>query len=182
MERKPWEEYPHLWKTESSFWTYVRGSLRRALWDKSPIKLDFKNKAVSPPPKGYSGRAKSGEYCALSGEWEGKSKLEVDHKVGNVSLKGWDDLMDFILHLIPEPDTLQLVKKEAHKIKSYAENQGISYEEAKAIKGAISIEKSLSIFEQKEYIRGKSLNPKPNKSQRRLQLVYLLSGGSFGSK
>ena len=36
-------------------------------------------------------------------------------------------------------EDLQLVSKEAHKIKSYAEKQGISFEEAKAEKTAIDL-------------------------------------------
>ena len=36
-------------------------------------------------------------------------------------------------------EDLQLVSKEAHKIKPYAEKQGISFEEAKAEKTAIDL-------------------------------------------
>lgn len=171
IKRKPWEEYPHLWKTESAFWTYVRGSLRRALWDKSPIKLSFKNEECELPPIDYTGRAKSGKHCALSGVWEGKSKLEVDHKIGNVSLRSWEDLLPFILHLIPEPNTLQLVTKEAHKIKSYAEKHGISFERAAAEKKAIEIQKEKRC---KEFLEKKGVTPQSNAKKRRQQIVELL--------
>lgn len=80
------EKYPHIWPTKASVWSYLRGALRRALWEKYPVKLSFKNKSVSKPPEGYTGRAKSGTECSLTGEWTGKSKLEVDHKLGNKSL------------------------------------------------------------------------------------------------
>lgn len=139
---KPWEWYPEIWPTKAKFFTWLRGGLRRGLWEKSPIKLSFKNDAVEPPPEGYTGRAKSGTHCALSGEWEGKSKLEVDHRVGNVSLTNEDDILTFIKHLIPPPGSLQLVTKEAHKIKSYAERQGISYEEAVIKKKVIAFMKN----------------------------------------
>lgn len=139
MSRKPWEEYPEIWKTEAAFWTYVRGGLRRGLWEKSPIKLSYKNNNVGKPPEGYTGRAKTGTECALTGEWTGKSKLEVDHMDGHKSLLCWGDVLEFILHLIPPPDSLQLVDKEAHKIKSYAERKGISFEEAVIEKKAIAI-------------------------------------------
>lgn len=134
---KPWEEYPEIWKTEGAFWSWLRGGLRRGIWEKSQIKLDFKNNNCKPPPPDYTGRAKSGEYCALSGKWVNKSKLEVDHTTGHVSLTSWEDLLPFIMHLIPKKGTLQLVDKEAHKIKSYAERMGISYEEAVVKKTAI---------------------------------------------
>lgn len=135
---KPWELYPHIWKTESNFWTWMRGSLRRSVWEKYPVKLEFKNEAVSLPPEGYTGRAKSGAICALSGVWEGKSKMEVDHIEGNVSLKSWEDVLPFVMHMVTTKETMQLVTKPAHKIKSYAERFGLTYEEADVKKAAIA--------------------------------------------
>src|SRR5690554_3110739 len=130
MNNEPWELYPHIWKTKSSFFTWLRGCLRRAVWEKYPPKLEFKNEVCTPPPEGIITRAKTGAFCALTGEWEGKSKLEVDHIVGNASLKDWEDVLSFIQHLCAPKENMQLVKKEAHKIKSYAERKGISFEEA----------------------------------------------------
>ena len=127
---EPWDSHPHIWKTKSAFFTYLRGAIRKAVWSQYPAKLDFKNKEVDLPPDGYEGRAKSGKHCALSGEWIGKSKLEVDHIKGNVSLKGWEDLLNFTQHMCKVEGNLQLVGKEPHKIKSYAEKQGITYAEA----------------------------------------------------
>ena len=144
IEYKPWEEYPELWKTEAEFWSYLRGALRRGVWEKSPIKLSFKNANCDPPPEGYTGKSKSGQYCALSGEWTGKSKLQVDHKDGNKSLLSWEDVLPFILHLIPPNGSLQLVANEAHKIKSYAERMGISFEEAVVEKRVIKTMKEMS--------------------------------------
>lgn len=140
-EYKPWEEYPEFWKTEAAWWSYLRGGLRRGLWEKSPIKLDFKNKACHEPPEGYTGRAKSGAICALTGDFVGKSKSEVDHIEGHMSLTCWEDVLPFIMHLAPPKGSLQLVEKEAHKIKSYAERVGITYEEAVIEKDAIAWEK-----------------------------------------
>lgn len=133
-----WKLYPDIWPTKPAFFTWLRGCLRRGVWEKYPIKLAFKNEVCSPPPAGLKTKAKSGQYCALSGEWVGKSSAEVDHIKGNVSLKGWDDLVPFIGHLCATKDQLQYVSKDAHKIKSYAERMGISFEEARAEKKAIS--------------------------------------------
>ena len=135
---KPWELYPHIWKTESQFWTWLRGALRRGVWEKYPVKLEFKNEAVSLPPEGYTGRAKSGAICALSGVWEGKSKMEVDHIEGNVSLKAWSHVLPFIIHMVTTKENMQLVTKPAHKIKSHAEKKGITYQEADVDKAAIA--------------------------------------------
>lgn len=173
---KPWEEYPELWKTESQFWTYLRGCIRRGIWEKSPIKLGFKNDNCTLPPKDYEGRAKSGQYCALSGIWEGKSKLEVDHCTGNVSLSSWEDLITFIQHMIPEKGTMQLVTKEAHKIKSHQEKQGFeTYEEAAADKEAILICKG----DEKDWLQVRGVKPASNAKSRRQQVFELLKKGKI---
>lgn len=169
-EYKPWELYPHFWKTEAQFWTYLRGCIRRGLWEKSPIKLDFKNKNCSKPPEGYTGRAKSGAYCALSKKWEGKSKLEVDHVEGNVSLGCWEDVLPFIQHMVPPPDNMALVTKEAHKIKSYAEKMGITFEEAVVQKKAIEIQKG----DDKLWLKNRGCVPETNAKKRREQIVNVL--------
>ena len=135
---EPWKEYPNIWPTKAKFFAWLRGGLRLGLWNKSPIKITFKNKGVDKPPEGIETRAKTGAYCALTGEWTGKSKLEIDHKIGNVSLNDEDDILNFIKHLVPSYIDLQLVDKEAHKIKSFAERKGISFTEALAQKRAIA--------------------------------------------
>ena len=164
---KPWEEYPELWKTEGQFWTYLRGCIRRGLWEKSLIKLTFKNNSCGLPPADYEGRAKSGQFCALSGRWEGKSKLEVDHCEGNVSLSSWEDVLPFIQHMIPERGTLQLVTKEAHKIKSHQEKQGfLTFEEAAADKQAILICKG----DEKKWLSSRGITPESNAKSRREQV------------
>lgn len=168
---EPWVWYPDIWPTKSKFYTWLRGSLRNAVWNKSPIKITFKNNACSKPPDDYTGRAKSGAYCALSGDWDGKSALQVDHIIGNVSLNDEDDILDFLKHLIPPPNSLQLVTKEAHKIKSYAERQGITFEEAWIQKKAIAL---ISSKQDKAFIQERGLVPATNAKARREQLIELL--------
>lgn len=168
---KPWEEYPEIWKTEAEWWTYLRGALRRGLWEKSPIKLSYKNANCFPPPEGYIGRARSGNECALTGNWTGKSKLEVDHKDGHIPLLCWEDVMPFILHLVPPRGSLQLVDKEAHKVKSYSERMGISFEEALAAKTAIKLVKEKK---DKEWLLERDIEPASNQKERRKQIVEYL--------
>lgn len=167
----PWEEAPHIWPTKSSFFVFLRGALRRAIWERWPLKIEFKNEACSPPPEDYKGRAKSGAYCALSGEWVGKSAAEIDHILGNVSLKDWDDVLTFIQHLCASKENMQIVSKEAHKIKSYAEKQKISFEEAVAHKTAIAICKSKKDV---EWLKEKGIRPDKNGLKRRAQIVNKL--------
>lgn len=168
---EPWVWYPDIWPTKSKFYTWLRGALRNAVWNKSPIKITFKNNACSKPPDDYTGRAKSGAYCALSGDWDGKSALQVDHIIGNISLNDEDDILDFLKHLIPPPNTLQLVTKEAHKIKSYAEKQGITFEEAWIQKQAIAL---ISSKQDKAFIQAKGVTPASNAKARREQLIQIL--------
>lgn len=170
-ERKVWLEYPQFWKTEAQFWSWLRGCLRRGIWEKSPIKLSYKNANCTKPPEWYTGRAKSGANCALTGEWTGKSMLEVDHLEGHMSLLCWEDVIPFIMHLIPEEGTLQLVSKEAHKIKSYAERKGISFEEALYEKIAIDLIKKKM---DKAWLESKDVIPASNVQKRREQIVELL--------
>lgn len=173
---EPWVEYPHLWKTKSAFYAWLRGCLRGGLWNKSPIKLSFKNSVVSAPPAGYSGRAKSGAECALSGVWTSKSFLEVDHKLGNVSLNDESDIIRFIKHLVPAKDSMQLVSKEAHKIKSYAERYNMSYDDAVIVKNVIEIMKKHSIKYQLNMLTNAGYDIKlvKNAKQRRQLLTKML--------
>lgn len=168
---KPWEEYPELWKNKTAFFTYLRGSLRKAVWDISPIKISFKNSTAEKPPKNYMGKGKKGKICALSGEWFPISYLEVDHIEGNVSLNDEEDILDFIKHLVPPKGSLQLVSKEAHKVKSYAEKQKISYKEAKAEKFAISLIKDRK---DTQFLVSNNITPEKSAPKRRKQIVRFL--------
>lgn len=171
IDYKPWLEHPEIWATEAEWWSFLRGALRRGLWEKSPIKLSFKNANCTKPPEGYTGRAKSGAVCALSGEWVGKSKLEVDHCEGHMSLLCWEDVLPFILHLVPKKGTLQLVDKEAHKIKSYGERMGLSYEDARIVKIAIDLQrKKMDVA----WLRSKGVVPASNQKKRREQIIQKL--------
>ena len=136
-------EMSHVWKTESAYYTWLRGSIRRAMWAKNPVKLEFiKQNRVKIPNPNPKGKVKEvwGGVCALTGNIFPIGDMEVDHKEGNHSLKTLDDLVPFVKGIVMITlDDLQLVSKEAHKIKSYAEKQGISFEEAKIEKEVIEI-------------------------------------------
>lgn len=142
-EKKLWEIYPHIWATESAYMSWLRGGIRRYLWSKNPVKLEFiKQNRIKIPNPNPKGKAKEvwGGVCALTGKTYLIGDMEVDHKEGNHSLKTLDDLVPFVKGIVMITlDDLQLVSKEAHKIKSYAEKQGISFEEAKIEKEVIEL-------------------------------------------
>ncbi len=176
---EPWVEAPHIWPTKASFFSYLRGAFRRAVWEKWPLKFEFKNSVCEPPPEGYTGRAKTGACCALTGEWTGKSAAEIDHILGNASLQGWEDVVPFLQHLCASVDNMQYVSKEAHKIKSYAEKQGISFEEAAIQKQALSLCKT---GQEKEWLVERSVVPATSAVKRRAQVVEQLRKEVNGKK
>ena len=142
-EKKLWEIYPHIWKTESAFMSWIRGGIRRSLWNRHPVKLEFikqnRIKIKNPNLKGKVDKVWGG-VCALTGEIHVIANLEVDHQEGNHSLQTLKDIEQFISGIVNITlDDLQFVSKEAHKIKSYAEKQGISFEEANVEKEVIEL-------------------------------------------
>jgi len=128
--KKLMDKHPDLFPTEAKFWSYLRGCLRRGLWEKSPMKFKFKNSSAIKPPEGYKGKGRKGHICALTGEWVMTSKAEVDHIEGHKPLLKESDIIPYIIHLLATEDSLQMVDKEAHKIKTHAERKGLSFEEA----------------------------------------------------
>lgn len=167
----PWIHSPHIWKTKAAFFTWLRGSLRRGVWEKYPPKLEFKQGQGYKPDSTYTGKAKKLIRCALTGEEVAISKAEVDHINGNVSLQGWDDVLTFIQHLCASPDNLQVVGKEAHKIKSYAERMGISFDQASAEKEAIRIIKERK---DREWLESRGIALGKTQATRRKQIVEKL--------
>lgn len=150
--KEPWEEYPQVWATKAKFFAWLRGCFRRAVWNRYPGKTLFKNKICGPPPEEYTGRARSGAACALTGVWTGKSALEIDHIKGEASLREWSDVESFVRHLCATESNLQAVSKDAHKIKSYSERMGITFDEAVIEKQCIAFSK-LSATEQRNVLQ-----------------------------
>ena len=140
--RKMLSEMPHVWKTESAFMSWLRGGIRR-MWSKHPVRIEFmKQNRIRIPNPNKNGKAKEvwGGVCALTGELTPQTSLEVDHKKGNHSLRSIDDIQSFVESiLLVTFDDLQLVSKDAHKIKSYAEKHNMTFNEAKVHKEVIEI-------------------------------------------
>lgn len=150
MDKEPWEYYPEVWPTKSSFFSWLRGGFRKAIWQFYPGKIIFKKSKLTKPPTDYKGKAKSGAVCALSGVWTGNSKLEVDHIQGEASLRDWEDVLPFIRHLCTNDENMQLVDRDVHRIKTYAERQGISFEDAMIEKKYVLPFKKLNAEQQKK--------------------------------
>lgn len=173
-KKLPWEELPHVWKTESAFLSYIRGGIRRSLWNRNPVKLEFikRNRIRIPNPSGKGPHKEIwGATCALTGATLPLKEMEVDHKEGNHSLRSLDDIQSFVKGIVlVSVDDLQWVSKEAHKVKSYAEKEGLSFEEALAVKKAIAKAKE-GPAKVVEFLESKGYNPASTAPKRRDQLI-----------
>lgn len=127
--KQPWELYPHIWKNETAFFTYLRGHLR-LLWSRYPAKNDWKESQMVKPPKGYTGRAKSLGKCYYCNEMFAKSHLEVDHVQQAGTCNSWETAQIFLYKLLDCNDNWVLACKPCHKIKSYAERHDMAFDEA----------------------------------------------------
>lgn len=138
--KQPWELNPKIWKTEAAFWNYLRGGIRQ-IWSRYPAKLAWKEQQVVDPPPGYTGRAKKLGKCHYCGEMFAKSHLEVDHVDQAGTCNSWETAGEFLRALLDCNDNWVLACKPCHKIKSYAEREGINFAEALLEKRVIAHEK-----------------------------------------
>jgi 5-methylcytosine-specific restriction endonuclease McrA len=177
MESNIWDKYPEIWKTQASFFSWMRGGIRRSLWSKHPVKLEFlkKNriKIPNPNPRGKVKTVWGGE-CVLCLKTLPLNQIEVDHKKGNLSLNCVSDIQSFIegIVLITEDD-LQLCCKACHKAKSYSEKQGMSFKEALIEKQIIQIIKDKK---DKEWLIAEGVLPESNAKKRRAQIRKIMEG------
>ena len=171
---EPWIDYPSIWPTQSKFMSWVRGGIRKGLWNRHPVKLEFLSKRLI---KTLVGEFKNGKdkwrkqgTCELCNESFPSSNLEVDHKQGGHSLKSMEDVQNFIENMIMvREEDLQLVCKGCHKAKSYAEKQGISFQEATLEKQAIALMKQ-GTEAQKKWLEERYIPPASNATERRKQI------------
>ena len=175
--RKMLSEMSNVWKTESAFMSWLRGGIRR-MWSKHPVRIEFmKQNRIRIPNPNKNGKVKEvwGGVCALTGELTPQTSLEVDHKKGNHSLRSIDDIQSFVESiLLVTFDDLQLVSKDAHKIKSYAEKHNITFAEAKVHKEVIEICKDKQKVVDKLSSYGVEYIPTTAKARRELLTKLML--------
>jgi len=115
--------------------SWLRGGIRRSLWNRHPIKLEFiKNNRLridNPNPSSVRFAQVWGGQCAMCNSVFVQKDLQVDHKHGEHSLKDISDIQGFIEGLVIniEESSLQFLCKSCHKLKTQAERKGISVEE-----------------------------------------------------
>ena len=171
---KAWLHPLSIWKTQSEYFIFLRGWLRR-IWADNPLRAEWKKSQLRPVTKEeklakvFHPSTKQVGQCYLCKNWFAGSKLEVDHILPSDGCYDFDTAEKFLWHCVAsDPDNWALVCQPCHKIKSYADREGLSFEEAKAVKQAIEVEKSKKV---NEFLKSKDIVPASNAKLRREQLV-----------
>lgn len=158
--KEPWEQCPDVWKTKAQFFQWMRGQMRRA-WSRHPVKVAYMaqhrkrvplGRITTKNPQGLVWGCQC-EHCKQEFK---QTECEVDHIDAAGSFKGWEDFeawMHKLMHI--NFDSIRIVCKECHRIISYAERTGMTFEEAKLEKKVIAFTK-LSMAKQHD-ILGKYL-------------------------
>ncbi|AGR89183.1 HNH endonuclease [Pseudomonas phage PAK_P2] len=181
---RPWEDFPGIWKTEAAFLSWVRGGIRRYLWSKNPVKLEFaksrrikiantneKSKLRNPTVWGY--------VCEQCGKETPQSNVEIDHKTGEFSLKRVEDIQSFVEGVVfVRMEDLAVLCKPCHEIKTYAERYGLTLEEADIVKQAIAIQKQKGY--DKVFLQEVGIKPASNAELRKEQIIDYLKAKKEG--
>ena len=147
---QPWEtcEGKQVWKTESQYFTWLRGAIRR-IWSDYPVRKVWKNEQLrgitqeEKDSKKYHFATKKVGQCAFCLKWMSGSKLQCDHKHASNGYKTIEESMQFLIHCAYTlPSDWQLACKSCHDIKSYSDRHNITFEEASIEKQIISMMKN----------------------------------------
>ncbi len=146
---------PHsIFKTRSSYWSYIRGCLRRAS-SRNPLKTNWKKAMLRPiskedrKKKKFHPSTKNVGNCVICGDIFPGSKLEVDH-ITPSSCKDRATAQEFLFHCLgTTTDQYQLLCKPCHKIKTLADRLGVTFKEAVIEKDVIAFKK----YKAKEQIK-----------------------------
>lgn len=126
--------------TESQYLSWVRSSLR-SRWLRWPPRA----KCIEMARRPYKGPNKLQKYevqCAICKGWFKQKEIEVDHWPHDAgSILSVDDIGPFVGRLYCETDNLRAVCKPCHKIHTYSQSEGITFEEARFAKQVLEITK-----------------------------------------
>lgn len=128
------EMYPHIWKTRSAVFSWIKGGIRR-LWNHSPVKLDLiKKKRKQIPNPNVNGKKPTvwGATCAICGNDYPLKNCQVDHVVEETaSLTKIEDIQSCTekLLLVTEDD-LRVLCSDCHSVVTLSQRLGVSFAEA----------------------------------------------------
>lgn len=186
---KPWQVKGVPWKTESAFWSWVRGVLRKG-WSRHPVKLEYiKENRIKVPNPNPNGRVSEvwGMVCRqcnakvpMSVDRKTRKRIEqstgkelvtveINHKTASGSLRSKEDLGYFAAKLLfVNFEDLEPLCQTCHRNYTHAERQGISYEESVIQKKVINLIKEKK---DKQFLVSKGITPAGNAKGRREQLI-----------
>jgi hypothetical protein len=131
------------WKTESAFWSWIRGVLRKG-WSKHPVKLEYikkyRKQIPNPNPKGKKDTV-WGMTCSCCSKDTVQSQIEIDH----ISETGGkftclEDVKAYVEYLfLIDFTSIRPVCKDCHEVITHSQKKGISFEEAATEKKVIEI-------------------------------------------
>lgn len=163
------------WKTETAFLTWLRGSIRR-IWSKHPVKLAYKNGRRYKAPVGINGKEVWVSDCEICKKQ--CRKCEVDHIDGGYGFTDWDSFCKWQKRiLLVSFDDIRELCEDCHGAVTYSQKQGVSFEEAKAIKKAIEIQKSKGA--DVIWLKENEIVPASNATRRKEQIVQKLLEGDI---
>lgn len=192
-KKADWDYYPHVWKTEAEYLSWLRGQFRQ-IWKNSPQRTLFLKGSVRRIPvldelgnqvivkKTGFPKFVNGYECAYckslmkaSGTVPGskyKPLHAVDHIVGGHSLRTFDDVGSFVKAIISvRPTDLQILCHICHDIKTHSEKTGVSFEMATYDKAAIAF---VNTKTDKDFFIERSLPVPSNQKLRREGIVKVL--------
>jgi len=144
QKQEPWEAMPHKWPSKSSYFSYLRGILRRG-WNRHPVKTELMNeKRYKIPNPNPTGKRKEvwGHSCEICDYVGPVKEFQVDHIIGAGSLKDWSDVEGFTQRLLGcTKEDLRIVCIDCHSILTYQERYNLTFEEAKVEKQLIALRK-----------------------------------------
>ena len=139
------KEYPDVWKTESSFWSFVKGIIRSG-WNTHPAKIlliKSKRKMIpNPNPRGVK-KEVWGCTCEICGKTDVLKNFQVDHVTDETAkLTKQEDIQTCVekLLMVTSKD-LRMLCIHCHSIVSLSQKKGISFEEAAIEKQVIAFRK-----------------------------------------
>ena len=153
----------------------------RALWDNSSVKRTFHDtrftlvENTNPKSLKRFPQIKRWECSMCKGLFE-KSQTEIDHVLGENSCKTFKDAAEFLhsIALPRSPEDLQILCKDCHSVKTYAERYKYSIDEARVRKEHIQIKKSAIKVEKALKSLGVIELPKSNAKRVALLLELML--------
>jgi hypothetical protein len=187
----PWEWKGSIWKTESSYWSWLRGTLR-SIWSRKWV---FKNNYLQTHTflypvldengnqKYYKSGKKQGQSvtrkhfkCEITGETLSVKDGQIDHVIPSGSLRDGLGACLFLFRLLTSPDNMRIISKDAHEVITHMERTGLSWDEAVIEKNVIKKLKQKVEDQKKELIKYGFKNEEISNGKKRKECYLKILG------